>query len=92
MQYIDDINERKSRSIERIIEVRTSRFRECTGKLDAVSPLGTLSRGYSIALKLPDKTTVRSINDIEKNDEIHILVNDGKIKCNVNDKEEFKWK
>lgn len=92
MQYIDDINERKSRSIERLLETRTSRFRECAGKLDAVSPLGTLSRGYSIAMKLPDKTTVRSINDVEKNDEIQILVNDGKIKCDVNDKEEIKWK
>jgi len=92
MQYIDDINERKTRCIERIIEVRTSRFRECAGKLDAVSPLGTFSRGYSIAMKLPGKTIVRSINDIEKNDEIQILVNDGKIKCDVNDKEEIKWK
>jgi len=92
MQYIDDINERKIRCIERLLEERTSRFRECAGKLDTVSPLGTLSRGYSITLKLPDKTTVRSINDVENRDEIHILVNDGKIKCNVNDKEGCKWK
>jgi len=92
MQYIDDINERKSRNIERIIEGRTSQFRECAGKLDTVSPLGTFSRGYSITLKLPDKTTVRSINDIEKNDLIQILVNDGRINCDVNDKEECKWK
>ena len=92
IQYIDDINGRKMRCIERILEVRTSQFREWAGKLDAVSPLGTLSRGYSIALKLPDKKTVRSINDVEKNDDILILVNDGKIKCDVNDKEECKWK
>jgi len=92
IQYIDDINGRKMRCIERILEVRTSQFREWAGKLDAVSPLGTLSRGYSIALKLPDKTTVRSINDVKKNDDILILVNDGKIKCDVNDKEECKWK
>ncbi|GFO97481.1 exodeoxyribonuclease vII large subunit [groundwater metagenome] len=92
MQYIDDIKERKMRSIERLLEGRTSQFRACAGKLDAVSPLGTLSRGYSIAMKLPEKTPVRSIHDVEKNDEIQILVNDGKIKCDVNDKEECKWK
>ncbi len=92
MQYIDDINERKTRCIERLLEIRASRFRECAGKLDAVSPLGTFSRGYSIAMKLPDKTNIRSINDVEMNDKIQILVNDGKINCDVNDKEECKWK
>jgi len=92
IQYIDDINERKMRCVERLLEERTSQFRECAGKLDTVSPLGTLSRGYSITLKLPDKTTVRSINEVEKSDELQILVNDGKIKCNVNDKEGCKWK
>jgi exodeoxyribonuclease VII large subunit len=92
MQYVDDIIQRQVQSVERLLETRTSQFRSCTGKLDAVSPLGTLSRGYSIALKLPDKTLVRSIIDVEKKDEIQILVNDGKIKCVVNDKEECKWK
>ncbi len=92
IQYIDDINERKMRCIERLLDERTSQFRECAAKLDTVSPLGTLSRGYSITLKLPDKKTVCSINEVEKRDEIHILVNDGKIKCNVNDKEGCKWK
>jgi exodeoxyribonuclease VII large subunit len=92
MQYIDDIMQRHALSMERVLESRTSQFRACTGKLDAVSPLGTLSRGYSIALKLPYKTSVHSIMDVEKNDHIQILVNDGKIKCEVNDKEECKWK
>jgi len=92
MQYIDDISQRKMHSIEKLLETKTSALRACAGKLDAVSPLGTFSRGYSIALKLPDKKPVRSINEVEKNDEIQILVNDGKIKCDVNDKEECKWK
>jgi exonuclease VII large subunit len=35
---------------------------------------------------------VRSIADIEISDEISIIVNDGKIKCVVKDKEEYKWK
>jgi exodeoxyribonuclease VII large subunit len=80
------------RSIEKLLETKTSAFKACAGKLDAVSPLGTFSRGYSIALKLPDKKPIRSISDVEKNDEIQILVNDGKIKCGVHDKEECKWK
>ncbi len=92
MQYLDDLAQRQVLSIERLLETRTSQFGACTGKLDAVSPLRTLSRGYSIAMKYPEKTLVRWISDVEKNDEIQILVNDGKIKCGVNDKEECKWK
>jgi exodeoxyribonuclease VII large subunit len=74
------------------MEVRTSLLNAHAGKLDAVSPLGTLLRGYSITLKLPDNTLVRSVADVEKRDELSIIVNDGKIKCGVNDKEVCKWK
>ncbi|MFH0904988.1 MAG: exodeoxyribonuclease VII large subunit [Methanobacteriota archaeon] len=92
MQYLDDLAQRQVLSMHRMLETRTSQFGACTGKLDAVSPLRTLSRGYSIAMKYPEKTLVRWISDVEKNDEIQILVNDGKIKCGVHDKEECKWK
>lgn len=49
-------------------------------------------RGYSITLKLPDKTLVRSIDDVEERDKLQITVNDGKIKCHVDYKEVCKWK
>ncbi|MCX9010960.1 MAG: exodeoxyribonuclease VII large subunit [Candidatus Methanoperedens sp.] len=91
IQYIDELTRRQTAGIQRVLEVKTSLFTAHAGKLNAVSPLGTLSRGYSIALKLPDKTLVRSIDDVEEKDNIQIIVNDGKIKCNVNDKEECKW-
>ncbi len=92
MQYIDELTQRQTLSIQRLIEVKRALLKAHGGKLDAVSPLGTLSRGYSITLKLPDKTLVRSINDVEKMDEVQIIVKGGKIKCEVNDKEESEWK
>ncbi len=92
MQYIDEIAQRQIMGMRKILEIKISLFMVHAGKLDAVSPLGTLSRGYSIALKLPDKIPLRSIHDVEKQDEIQIIVNDGRIRCNVNDKEVYKWK
>jgi exodeoxyribonuclease VII large subunit len=91
-QYIDEITQRKALSIRRLLEVKRALFKAHAGKLDAVSPLGTLTRGYSITTKLPDKTLVRSINDVERKDELEIIVNDGKIKSSVNDKEACEWK
>jgi exonuclease VII large subunit len=35
---------------------------------------------------------VQSIEDVERSDEVSIIVSDGKIRCNVKDKEECKWK
>lgn len=91
-QQIDDIVQQQTICIRRILEVKKSRFGMHSGKLDAVSPLGTLSRGYSITLKLPDKKLVRTTGDVEKADKLSIIVNDGIIKCDVNDKEVCKWK
>jgi exodeoxyribonuclease VII large subunit len=92
IQYIDELTQRQILSVRRILETKKSLHNTHAGKLDAVSPLGTLSRGYSITLKLPHKTIVRSIEDIEKMDELSIIVIDGKIKCSVNDKEVCEWK
>lgn len=92
MQYMDEITQRQILGVMRILEASKSLFNAHAGKLDAVSPLGTLLRGYSITLKLPDKTIVRSVSNVEKNDELEIIVNDGKIKSKVNDKEVCTWK
>ncbi|MCZ7372692.1 MAG: exodeoxyribonuclease VII large subunit, partial [Candidatus Methanoperedens sp.] len=92
ISYLDDITQRQTVSINRILEAKKEQFSACTGKLDAVSPLGTLSRGYSITLKLPESKLVRSIGDVAKTDKVQIIVNDGKIMCDVKDKEVFKWK
>ncbi|MFA4955874.1 MAG: exodeoxyribonuclease VII large subunit [Candidatus Methanoperedens sp.] len=88
MQYIDELAQMQTSGFGRLLEVKQALLDAHAGKLNAISPLGTLSRGYSITLKLPQKTPVRSIADIEISDEISIIVNDGKIKCVVNDKEE----
>jgi exodeoxyribonuclease VII large subunit len=92
MQYVDELAQKQASGFGRLLEVKQALLVAHTGKLDAVSPLGTLLRGYSITLKLPEKMPVMSIADIEISDDISIIVNDGKIKCVVNDKEECKWK
>ena len=50
-----------------------------TSKLDGLSPLKTLSRGYSIATSKVTNKSIRSINDVKACDELEIRVEDGKI-------------
>ena len=92
IQFIDELAHKQTMSVGRIMDVKQALLKAHSGRLDAVSPIGTLSRGYSITLKLPGKTLVQSINDVEISDDVSIIVTDGKIKCNVKDKEECKWK
>lgn len=50
-------------------------------KLDALSPLKTLARGYSIVLK--QGKAIKSVKELKKEDEIEIRMQDGKTKAKI---------
>ena len=57
------------------------KYSELNSKLDALSPLKTLSRGYSIVEKTGQ--IVKSKNDLTSGDEIDLVFKDGKSKAKV---------
>ncbi|HIT33034.1 MAG TPA: exodeoxyribonuclease VII large subunit [Candidatus Faecousia intestinigallinarum] len=63
------------------------RFVGCTAKLDAMSPLKVLSRGYAMAQK-EDGSVIRSVKQTMPGDTIHVQVQDGKIAAKVLEEEE----
>ena len=73
----------QSQSVER----RRRRFVEQTAKLDAMSPLKVLTRGYAMAQK-KDGTVLRSTSQVEIADEIAITVSDGRVTAMVTDVKE----
>ena len=54
-----------------------------SGKLDAMSPLAVLSRGYSITMKDDTKSVVKRASDVCKGDKVSVMLGDGQIKCEV---------
>ncbi len=62
--------------VKTIQEKEKSRYIELIAKLDTLSPLKTLYRGYSITEK--DGKIVKSINDVKKDDLVDIRFSDGK--------------
>jgi exodeoxyribonuclease VII large subunit len=56
--------------------------RHATARLDALSPLKVLARGYSIATG-DDGRAVRASNDVRKGDAIHVRVRDARIHASV---------
>ena len=64
------------------------RYVGLVAKLDAMSPLKVLTRGYSMAQK--DGQLIRSIHQVETGDTITISFSDGHLTAAVQDKEESK--
>jgi len=58
---------------------------ETAARMDTLSPLATLKRGFSIPLDAK-KQIIRSVNDVSINDSITIKINDGELDCLVQDK------
>lgn len=52
-------------------------------KLDALSPLKTLTRGYSIVNSKENGKTIKSVKDVKAKDKIEIRVEDGKFDAEV---------
>ena len=58
-------------------------LRVASGTLNAVSPLAVLSRGYSIARKLPERSVVRDSRQIEAGDRLELSLAAGSALCRV---------
>lgn len=47
-------------------------------KLDALSPLKTLTRGYSV-VENKERKVIKSVKDVKKDDKLNLTLVDGKI-------------
>lgn len=68
---------------------KKQRYIAMTAKLDAMSPLKVLTRGYAMAQK-EDGQIVRSVEQVQTGDKLNIALADGRVTATVTDKKE-KW-
>ena len=64
-----------------IIKTNGAKFSSLVAKLDALSPLSVLSRGYSITNK--GNKAVSSVTEISSGDDLVLIFNDGKVDVKV---------
>jgi exodeoxyribonuclease VII large subunit len=69
--------------IKLIIFNKTAGFRELAVRLQALSPLAILSRGYSIARTVPQAAVIRNSNDCRVGQDLEILLSRGALICTV---------
>jgi exodeoxyribonuclease VII large subunit len=82
-QTADSLSTKMSLNIRHQLTLFQGRFDVLAEMLDAVSPLSTLRRGYSITMKLPQKEVVDSVKKIKEKDQLRIIISDGELECNV---------
>lgn len=69
------------------ITQKRQRYIAATSKLDAMSPLKVLTRGYSM-VQTEDGTVLRSVEQVALGERIHISLSDGKLSATVMHKED----
>ena len=82
-QMIDDLRKDMSIRVDHIVKMRGESFNNLIGKLGVLSPLGILSRGYSITAKLPDGTIVKDAQALRKGDMVETKLGKGKFTSRV---------
>jgi exodeoxyribonuclease VII large subunit len=70
------------------LDAATSEMSALAGKLDALSPLKVLDRGYSITYKLPSMKAVKDAKKLNSGDRLLINFSKGKAKCSVEETED----
>jgi len=86
---LDKVNQKKmdleilrrnmAEAMKRKVEKEKMTLSVLCGKLDVLSPLTVLSRGYSIAMK--QGNIIKSVKQVHNGDELDIILTDGKLRC-----------
>jgi exodeoxyribonuclease VII large subunit len=86
-QRIDDLHKDIAIRIDHIIKMRGENFNLLSSKLEALSPLAILNRGYSITTKLPEGSMIKDSNILKKDDRVETRLGKGKFRSRVEEVE-----
>ena len=82
-QRLDDIEEGLGLRFKHYIELKEENFKLISEKVEILSPLSILARGYSINFKLPEKKVLRDVVILKKGDLVETRLLNGSFKSKV---------
>ena len=88
-ERLDRLTDKLSQAANRTLDSADRSFVSLTARLDALSPLKVLSRGYAAVSK--DNGTVSSVTQAQKGDILDVSLTDGTLICVVKDKKECSY-
>ncbi len=75
---LEHLLQRLTSEYSKNISLKRNSYVSLTAKLDAMSPLKVLTRGYSVASK-SDGSLIRSVFELNTGDDVHIRLSDGSL-------------
>lgn len=78
-QQLDDLMRTQNKYVSHAVSIKTERFNTVVGRLEALSPLAILKRGYSITLQLPNGRVVRDVQGLRPGDAIETRLYNGRL-------------
>jgi len=81
--FIFEAKKRLGQNIKYSIEIQRQRVGGILGKLDSLSPLSILQRGYSITRKLPSLQILRDAAHVKQGDKVEVKLYQGTLLCDV---------
>ena len=81
-----ETQKRMEQRMRHSFEIQRERIRGILGKLNSLSPLSILERGYSITKRLPNLEILRSANEVFKGDEVEVRLHQGGLLCEVKER------
>jgi len=82
---LDDSTRSLFINMDSIYKASKSTFETLVGRLEALSPLATLSRGFAFVSRIPEKKPLTSIKEVNKGDDIKTRLKDGTFYSTVTD-------
>lgn len=79
--HLELLRQRLERTGERMLQKRQQSFAAISARLDALSPLKVLARGYSVAMK--QEQVICSVSQLSAGDKLHLHLTDGSAMCKV---------
>ena len=89
-QYVDNLSRLLVAGGKNSFEKLKNRLSLVVSRLDTLSPLRILARGYAVTRKLPGRSLVRSVGDVEPGCDLETIVADGVIVSRVEAAEKKK--
>ena len=82
-QRCDELADRLERGVAARLAAEKNRLNLLAARLDSLSPLAVLGRGYAVALRMPDGETIEDAAAMRPGDRLRLLLKKGELECEV---------
>ena len=79
--FLEFLSQRMEAAGQAVVRGQSARFARAVAKLEALSPLKVLSRGYAVVTK--DQQLISTVSRLEQGDTLQLRFSDGQARCRV---------